>query len=49
METLVLSYAKKWKDTLNLYVQSPAEKCVQSAFQKSIVKKSYVCKTKKIL
>ena len=39
MEALVLSYAKKWKDTLNLCVQSPAEKCVQSAFQKSIVKK----------
>ena len=30
METLVLSYAKKWKDTLNLCVQSPAEKSLQS-------------------
>ena len=38
METLVLSYAKKWKDTLNLCVQSPAEKSLQSG--RTTLKKS---------
>ena len=44
METLVLSYAKKWKDTLNLCVQSPAEKSLQSGrttLKKSISEKTY--------
>ena len=38
METLVLSYAKKWMDTLNLCVQSPAEKSLQSG--RTTLKKS---------
>ena len=44
METLVLSYAKKWMDTLNLCVQSPAEKSLQSGtttLNKSISEKTF--------